>query len=318
MNSAPSCTPTTPGLDVDAFDEHCDHLIIREERTGEVVGTYRMLPPDRAVAAGGLYADTEFDLAGLRQLRGRLVETGRSCVHPDHRSGAVINLMWAGIARYMHLHGHRWLGRLRVGAAADGGATAAGVWDLAQRKHLVPPAWRVRPRNPLALTAAVPAAVEVRRCSRGTCGWVPGSAANRRTTRTSTAPTSSCCCRWTGSTRGTCGTSSARGDPVTVIDSLWLPRSTCDVSCLPARSDGHVPATTMLKRVVVTGSVLLLAALAVPVLALLPQRGLIAAQRRLARARPRRARHLRTGPSAGSRSTARCWSPTTSRGSTWS
>jgi 1-acyl-sn-glycerol-3-phosphate acyltransferase len=71
---------------------------------------------------------------------------------------------------------------------------------------------------------------------------------------------------------------------VAIVDSLWLPRSTCDVSCLPARDDGHAPVATMLKRVVVTGAVLLLAVLAVPVLALLPQRGLIAAQRLLARA----------------------------------
>ena len=67
-----------PGLDVDAFDEHCDHLIIREERTGAVVGTYRMLPPQRAAAAGGLYADTEFDLASLRQLRAPAAASGRS------------------------------------------------------------------------------------------------------------------------------------------------------------------------------------------------------------------------------------------------
>jgi 1-acyl-sn-glycerol-3-phosphate acyltransferase len=71
---------------------------------------------------------------------------------------------------------------------------------------------------------------------------------------------------------------------VTVVDSLWLPRSTCDVGCLPARSDEHVPTATMLKRVVVTGSVVLLAVLVVPILALLPQRRLIAVQRRLARA----------------------------------
>ncbi|MEV0561888.1 lysophospholipid acyltransferase family protein [Dactylosporangium sp. NPDC050588] len=71
---------------------------------------------------------------------------------------------------------------------------------------------------------------------------------------------------------------------MTVVDSLWLPRSTCDVSCLPARSDEHVPVATMVKRIVVTGSVVLLAVLAVPLLALLPQRHLIAVQRRLARA----------------------------------
>jgi putative hemolysin len=135
------------GEDVDAFDAHCDHLLIRDEATGTVVGTYRMLPPHRAAEAGRLYADGEFDLAGMAQLRERLVEAGRSCVHPDHRTGAVINLMWAGIARYMHLHGYRWLAGCASVGLDDGGETAAGVWDLAQRRHLPPPAWRVRPHR---------------------------------------------------------------------------------------------------------------------------------------------------------------------------
>jgi putative hemolysin len=137
-----------PGLDIDPFDADCDHLVIL---TGddEVVGTYRMLPPGRRST---LYCDGEFDLRGLAPLRPGLVETGRSCVHPDHRNGAVINLIWQGIARYMHLHGHRWL----VGCASvpldDGGATAAGVWELTRRRHMAPPAWRVTPRNPWPTT----------------------------------------------------------------------------------------------------------------------------------------------------------------------
>jgi putative hemolysin len=134
--------------DIDEFDAFCDHLIIRQERTGEVVGTYRMLPPRRAAEAGRLYSENEFDLGGLARLRDALVETGRSCVHPDHRTGAVINLMWAGIARYMHLRGYRWLGGCASVPLDDGGETAAGVWDLAERKYLPPSAWRVRPRNP--------------------------------------------------------------------------------------------------------------------------------------------------------------------------
>jgi putative hemolysin len=151
---------TLPGAgeDVDEFDAFCDHLIIREERSGAVVGTYRMLPPDRAAAAGGFYGEREFDFGGLSQLRDALVETGRSCVHADHRTGAVINLMWAGIARYMHLHGYRWLGGCASVPLADGGATAAGVWELVKRKHLAPPAWRVRPRNPWPAGSAETAA----------------------------------------------------------------------------------------------------------------------------------------------------------------
>jgi putative hemolysin len=137
-----------PGLDVDRFDEFCDHLVVREDNTGEIVGTYRMLPPDRARAAGGLYSDTEFDLATLSALRASLVETGRSCVHPDHRSGAVVSLVWAGIGRYMLLAGHRYLAGCASVSLSDGGSFAAGVWDTIQAKHYAPERQRVRPLHP--------------------------------------------------------------------------------------------------------------------------------------------------------------------------
>jgi putative hemolysin len=136
------------GRDVDEFDDFCDHLIVRDDSTGEVVGTYRMLPPKAAERAGRRYADGEFDMSRLRPLRDQLVETGRSCVHPDHRDGAVVNLMWAGIARYLHLNNLRWLGGCASVPVDDGGRLASGVWSRVAAKHLSPPALRVRPRNP--------------------------------------------------------------------------------------------------------------------------------------------------------------------------
>ncbi|MPY77035.1 MAG: GNAT family N-acetyltransferase [Actinophytocola sp.] len=136
------------GLDLDLFDSYCDHLIVREDTSGEVVGTYRMLPPDRAALAGGLYADSEFDITALDPLRDSLVETGRSCVHPDHRSGAVVSLVWAGIARYMLLSGHRYLVGCASVPLADGGALAAGVWDTVRAKHYAPDERRVTPLHP--------------------------------------------------------------------------------------------------------------------------------------------------------------------------
>ncbi|MEU6644214.1 GNAT family N-acyltransferase [Saccharomonospora sp. NPDC046836] len=136
------------GLDTDYFDDFCDHLVVRHDSTGEIVGTYRMLPPDRAARAGQLYSDTEFDLSSLARLRGSLVETGRSCVDPAHRTGAVVSLVWAGIARYMLLSGHRYLVGCASVPLADGGATAAGVWDIVRGKHYAPESQRVTPRKP--------------------------------------------------------------------------------------------------------------------------------------------------------------------------
>jgi putative hemolysin len=137
-----------PGLDVDHFDEFCDHLVVRDDRTGEIVGCYRMLPPERAAQAGSLYSDSEFDLTALTDLRPSLVETGRSCVHPDHRSGAVVSLVWAGIARYMLLSGHRYLAGCASVPLTGSGSYAAGVWDLVRAKHYSDETTRVSPLHP--------------------------------------------------------------------------------------------------------------------------------------------------------------------------
>lgn len=143
-----------PDRDVDRFDAHCDHLLVREDATAAIVGTYRMLPPHRAAAAGGLYSDTEFDLAALADLRPRMVETGRSCVDPGHRNGAVVGLVWAGIARYMVLTGNAWLIGCASVPLADGGASAATVWSRVRERHLAPPERRVHPLRPWAPQAA--------------------------------------------------------------------------------------------------------------------------------------------------------------------
>ncbi|MEV6594980.1 GNAT family N-acetyltransferase [Streptomyces acidicola] len=137
-----------PGLDVDAFDAYCDHLLVRDTLTDQVVGTYRLLPPERAAVAGRLYSEGEFDLTPLGAIRPGLVEVGRSCVHPDHRDGAVIGLIWAGIARYMVDGGHEWLAGCCSLPLADGGTLAAATWDRVRAKHLAPEEYRVRPLLP--------------------------------------------------------------------------------------------------------------------------------------------------------------------------
>lgn len=63
---------TPPGLDVDRFDAHCEHLLVQtaatDEAPAQVVGTYRVLTPASARRAGGLYSDQEFELSRLDRL----------------------------------------------------------------------------------------------------------------------------------------------------------------------------------------------------------------------------------------------------------
>jgi putative hemolysin len=174
-------TGSEPGLDADPFDAYCDHLLVREEATGQVVGTYRLLPPERAAVAGRLYSESEFDLTALEGIRPQLVEVGRSCVHPDHRDGAVIGLIWAGIARYMVDRGHEWLAGCCSVPLADGGTLASGTWDRVRAKHLSPEEYRVRPLLPWLPGPAPAARVELPALLRGYLrlgAWVCGEPAH--------------------------------------------------------------------------------------------------------------------------------------------
>ena len=144
---------TPAGHDADAFDDHCEHLLVQtvesEDAPARVVGTYRVLTPWAAIQAGGLYSETEFDLSALQPLRHDLVELGRSCVDPGFRQGGVIIALWAALGDFMQ---RKQLGTM-VGCASvgmrDGGHFAASLWRQLQTSHLAAAEFRVQPRQPL-------------------------------------------------------------------------------------------------------------------------------------------------------------------------
>ena len=137
------------GHDVDLYDPFCDHLLVRELGSGEVVGTYRILPPDAAQCVGSYYSEQEFDLTRLNFLRPRMAELGRSCVHPAHRSGGVIARLWLGLADYMTRYGYDYLVGCASIGMADGGHVAASVYRQLTANHLAPIEWRATPRHRL-------------------------------------------------------------------------------------------------------------------------------------------------------------------------
>jgi len=138
----------TPGVDHDLYDPFCEHLIVRDEKNGRIVGTYRILAPQAARRVGGYYSENEFDLTRLQLLRESMVEIGRSCIDPDYRTGATIALLWSGLARYMAEGSFRYLiGCASIGMA-DGGHIAANLYRRLG-EHMAPPEYRVFPRYPL-------------------------------------------------------------------------------------------------------------------------------------------------------------------------
>lgn len=149
--SVPQGSP--PGHDIDMFDAYCEHLLVRaagsDGEPGPVVGTYRVLTPAAARRVGGLYSETEFDLTRLRPLRSRMVELGRSCVHPQWRSGGAILALWGALAEFMHRNSLDTMIGCASVSMRDGGHFAASLWQQLSRTHLAPIQWRVEPRLPL-------------------------------------------------------------------------------------------------------------------------------------------------------------------------
>jgi putative hemolysin len=137
-------------LERDAFDPVFDHLVLIDTRRDaaaldHVVGAYRLLPSDRAAEYGRFYSEDEYDLAPLKATGRRLLELGRSCVHPDYRGGTAMFYLWNALADYV-------LDRdieILFGVASFHGTDPA---PLAQplawlhHHHLAPPHLRVRAR----------------------------------------------------------------------------------------------------------------------------------------------------------------------------
>jgi putative hemolysin len=149
------------GLDEDAFDARCDHLIVEHLPSATVVGTYR-LQTGRQAAALGYYSAQEFAFDGFEPLRGELIELGRACVHPQHRNVMVLGMLWKGIADYARRNAARYL----IGCSSlpsQDPKVGAAAYAALSAEYLAAPAWRTAPlpafRCPLDEVALEPVTI---------------------------------------------------------------------------------------------------------------------------------------------------------------
>jgi putative hemolysin len=144
----------TAQLERDSFDEMFDHLLLIDRRRDaealdDVVGVYRLLPGTNLAEGQPFYSEGEFDLTALRASGRKLLELGRSCVHPDYRGGGAMLLLWNSLAEYVLARGID----VMFGAASFHGTD---ITALAQplaylhHHHLAPEALRVRAIGPNA------------------------------------------------------------------------------------------------------------------------------------------------------------------------
>jgi putative hemolysin len=135
--------------DADPFDEICDHLLVEDRRTGEVVGTYRLQTGPVAAQNLGYYSAQEFDLSPFEGLRPQVIELGRACVHSQHRNLTVLSLLWKGIASYARARGGRYLTGCSSLSSQDAAVGAAVYSDLSHR-FLIEEPLRIQPLPELA------------------------------------------------------------------------------------------------------------------------------------------------------------------------
>ena len=97
--------------DIDAWDSVCDHLLVLDkaiegDSEDQIVGTYRLLRQEIALANNGFYSASEFDIVGLvaRHPGKRFMELGRSCVLPEYRTKRTVELLWQGNWAYAVKH----------------------------------------------------------------------------------------------------------------------------------------------------------------------------------------------------------------------
>jgi putative hemolysin len=144
-------------LDADQYDAFCRHLMVRETLSGRLIACTRILTDDVAPQAGGFYSSGEFDLKMIDSLPGRVMEVGRTCVDAEFRSGAVIAVLWQGLAEFFTRHGFDYLFGCASIGLEDGGANAHALLEQIKAKHMAPNWQRVRPLIPLPAADARPA-----------------------------------------------------------------------------------------------------------------------------------------------------------------
>lgn len=130
-------------LECDRFDPFFDHLILRDESHGRVVGVYRVMREDQALAAGQFYSAGEYDLSPLLASGRSLLELGRSCLHRDYRGGMGMYHLWSGLAAYIATHRIEVLFGVASFRGTDAQALAAPL-SLLHHNHLAPHPLRVR------------------------------------------------------------------------------------------------------------------------------------------------------------------------------
>lgn len=135
------------GLDADAFDPLCRHVMVEDAQTGDLVCCFRLMPLESGAEIEKSYSAQWYELSNLHEFPGRMVELGRFCIHPDYRDPAILRLAWSEMSRFVDAHGIELLFGCSSFQGVDGEAYT-DAFALLKERHLAPARWLPRVKAP--------------------------------------------------------------------------------------------------------------------------------------------------------------------------
>ncbi len=134
-----------PGSDRDAFDADSRHVLVEDDATAALVACFRVRDYDGPDEIGRGYAAQFYALAGLRALKGPMLEMGRFCIRPGRADPDIVRVAWGALTQLVDARGVQFL----FGCSSFPGAAPERHRDalaLLSRRHLAPVSLRPGPR----------------------------------------------------------------------------------------------------------------------------------------------------------------------------
>lgn len=135
------------GVDSDHFDPLCDHVMIEESKSGDLVCCFRFLPLPNGREIERSYSAQYYELSALHDFQGPMVEMGRFCIHPDWTDPDILRVAWGAMTAYVDAQGVEML----FGCASFAGTDAEQYTDafaMLKARHLAPRRWLPRVKAP--------------------------------------------------------------------------------------------------------------------------------------------------------------------------
>ncbi len=134
--------PETAGRsDRDEFDARCQHVLIEEQSTGQLVCCFRLMLLKDGGQIEQTYSAKYYGLSGLQSFRRPMAELGRFCIHPDFLDADILRVAWGALTRFVDAQS---IGML-FGCSSFAGTDPKPYQDafgLLRAKHLAPDIWR--------------------------------------------------------------------------------------------------------------------------------------------------------------------------------